>query len=307
MATEYLEPGSERSSGAGQKVPAVRGLGWFSIGLGLTQVMMPGTVSKLIGLKNHRGLMRVLGFREIASGLGIVSQRSPAMPLWARVGGDVMELALLSGALTSTRSKRGRIAVATAAVAGVTALDIYYSRRMSNGNTTAQPALIKSITINRSAEDLYRMWRNFQNLPRFMKHLESVEVLSENLSRWTAKVAGGKTVQWESEILLDRPNEEIVWQTLEGSDIDHSGSVRFEQAPGRRGCRVILQMEHNKARGKVGSTIARVLSKVPEQFLQEDLRRFKQLMETGEVATTEGQPSGKRGIFKEALEARGGQ
>jgi uncharacterized membrane protein len=304
MTTEYSQPVSERSTGTGNKTPAVRGLGWFSIGLGLTQVMMPGTVSRFIGLKNHKGLMRILGFREIASGLGIFSQRSPTMPLWARVGGDVLDLALLSGALTSPKAKRSRIVAATAAVAGVTALDIYYSRQLSNGKTAIQAPLTKTITINRSPEDLYRMWRNFQNLPRFMKHLESVEVLSENRSRWTAKLPGGKTLQWESEILLDRPNEEIVWQTLEDSDIQHSGSVRFEPASPRRGCRVILQMEHNPEHGKVGTTIAKLLGKVPEQFIQEDLRRFKQLMETGEVATTEGQPSGRRGIIKEALEGR---
>jgi uncharacterized membrane protein len=304
MTTEHLQPVSEQSTGAPHKATAVRGLGWFSIGLGLTQVMMPGTVSKFIGLKNHKGLMRILGFREIASGLGIFSQRSPSMPLWARVGGDVIDLALLSGALTSPKTNRSRIAVATAAVAGVTALDLYYSRQLSNGKTAIQPPLTKTITINRSAEDLYRMWRNFQNLPRFMKHLESVEVLSENRSRWTAKLPGGKTLQWESEILLDRPNEEIVWQTLEGSDIQHSGSVRFEPASARRGCHVILQMENNEERGRVRSTIAKLLGKIPEQFIHEDLRRFKQLMETGEVATTEGQPSGKRGIIKQVLEAR---
>jgi uncharacterized membrane protein len=284
----------------------VRGLGWFSIGLGLTQVLMPGTMSKFIGLRNHRSLMRILGIREIASGLGIFAQNRPAMPLWARVGGDVVDLALLGGALTSRKANRRRVFAATAAVAGVTALDVYYSTRLTGSKAAKEPVPVtKTITINRSPEDLYRIWRNFQNLPKFMKHIESVEILSDNRSRWTAKVPGGKKLQWESEILLDRPNEEIVWRSLENSDVQNSGSVRFEPAPARRGTRVIIQMEINELPGLVGSTIAKLVGKVPEQIIQEDLRAFKQLTETGEIATTEGQPSGRQGIIRRTFTKTG--
>jgi uncharacterized membrane protein len=296
--TEYAARGKETF----HQDPGVRGLGWFSIGLGLSQVLMPGRMSKFIGLKNHRGLMRVLGIREIASGLGIVSQNRPALPMWARVGGDVMDLALLSGALTKSKGNRRRMFAATAAVAGVTALDYYYSKRVTEKKAAAEPEPItKSITINRSSEDLYRVWRNFQNLPKFMKHIEKVEILGENRSRWTAKIPGGKRIQWESEILLDRPNEEIVWRSLEGSDVQNSGSVRFEPAPANRGTRVVVQMEISEFPGQIGSTIAKLVGKIPEQIVQEDLRSFKQLMETGEIATTEGQPSGRKGLIRSAL------
>jgi len=302
MATQQTEH-TARGQEAFHPGPAVRGLGWFSIGLGLTQVLLPGRMSKFIGLKNHRGLMRMMGIREIASGIGIFSQNRPAMPLWARVGGDVMDLALLGGALTSSRANRRRVIAATAAVAGVTALDFYYSKRLSDKQAEKEPVPItKSITINRSPEDLYRVWRNFQNLPRFMKHIESVEILSENRSRWIAKIPGTKKIQWESEILLDRPNEEIVWRSLEDSEVRNSGSVRFEAAPGKRGTRVIVQMEINELPGVIGSTIAKLIGKVPEQIVQEDLRCFKQLMETGEIATTEGQPSGRKGLIRSAIQ-----
>jgi uncharacterized membrane protein len=131
-----------------------------------------------------------------------------------------------------------------------------------------------------------------------MKHIESVEILGDNRSRWTAKVPGGKEIQWEAEILLDRPNEEIVWRSVENSEIHHAGAVRFEPAPAKRGTRVIIQMEIHELPGVMGSTIAKLVGKVPEQLVQEDLRAFKQLMETGEIATTEGQPSGRQGLLR---------
>ena len=301
LQTEHSTRGQSTPSG-----PAVRGLGWFSIGLGLSQILMPGKMSKFIGLRNHSGLMRIIGMREVASGLGIFAQNRPAMPLWARVGGDVVDLALLGSAFTSRRANRRRLFATTAAVAGVTALDFYYSKRVTENKIAKEPAPItKTITINRSPEDLYRVWRNFQNLPKFMKHVESVEILSENRSRWTAKVPGGKKAQWEAEILLDRPNEEIVWQSLENSELQNSGSVRFEPAPARRGTRVIVQMEINQLPGAIGSTLAKLVGKVPEQIIQEDLRSFKQLMETGEIATTEGQPSGRKSILRRAFAQAG--
>jgi uncharacterized membrane protein len=279
-----------------------RGLGWFSIGLGVAEIVAPRRLAKLIGVRgNYSGLLRVLGAREIASGIGILTGRQPdAFPnafwMWSRVGGDAIDLALLGAASRLKKSNRGRIALATAAVAGVTALDAICSQRLSRRNGARGNGAIrvaKSATINRSPEELYRFWRDFQNLPRFMKHLESVRETGDRRSHWVAKGPAGTTVEWDAEITEDRPNELIAWRSLEGSDVDCVGFVRFERAPGGRGSIVRVEMRYRPPAGRVGATVARLLGEGPEWRIKDDLRRFKQIMEAGEVITTEGQPAGR--------------
>jgi uncharacterized membrane protein len=152
----------------------------------------------------------------------------------------------------------------------------------------------RSVTINRSPEELYRFWRNFENLPRFMENLESVRTIDDRRSHWVAKAPMGKTVEWDAEIINEEENKLIAWRSLEGSDVDSAGSVRFEPAPGGRGTEVKVSLIYNPPGGKIGSIISKLFGKDPEQQVQEDLRRFKQLMEVGEIPTTEGQPSARK-------------
>ncbi len=275
-----------------------RGLGWFSIGLGVAEVVAPRGLTKLIGVRgDHSGLVRLLGMREIASGIGILAQRRPAASLWSRVGGDAMDLALLGTAFTLPKSNRGRLAAATAAVAGVTALDVLCSQQLSRGHSarTSDGAIrvAQAVTINRSPEELYRFWRDFQNLPRFMNHLESVQATGDQRSHWVAKAPAGTTVEWDAEITEDKPNEVIAWRSLEGADVDNVGSVRFERAPGGRGTVVKVEMRYNPPAGRLGAGVARLFGEDPEWQVKDDLRRFKQVMETGEIITTEGQSAGR--------------
>jgi uncharacterized membrane protein len=151
----------------------------------------------------------------------------------------------------------------------------------------------KSVVINRPADELYRFWRNFENLPHFMNHLESVRVTGGDRSHWVAKAPAGRTVEWDAEIYNEKENELIAWRTLEGADVDSAGSVRFEKATGGRGTVVRVSLKYDPPGGKLGSLVARLFGENPEQQIDEDLGRFKQLMETGEVITTEGQPSGR--------------
>ncbi len=155
--------------------------------------------------------------------------------------------------------------------------------------------VVKSFTINRPAEDCYKYWRDFTNLPRFMDHLESVEILAGDgkRSRWTAKAPLGAKVTWDAEVIADEPNRLIAWQSLEGADIKNAGSVRFKPAPGGRGTEVSVELNYEPPAGKVGAAIAKLLGEEPDIQVREDLRRFKQVMETGEIATTEGQTSGR--------------
>jgi uncharacterized membrane protein len=283
-----------------------RGLGWFSIGLGLAEIAAPRSVAKLIGVRgDHSSLLRTLGAREIASGIGILTLRghgeSPTpFWMWSRVGGDAIDLALLGAAFRSRgifrRANRGRIAAAAAAVAGVTALDMILSQRLSRSNGARNRRAIRvaqAVTINRSPEELYRFWRDLQNLPRFMKHLKSVRDMGNRRSHWVAKAPAGRTVEWDAEITDDRPNELITWRSLEGSDVDNVGSVRFERAPGGRGSVVRVEMRYRPPAGALGAAVAKLLGENPEWLVKDNLRRFKQVMETGEIITTEGQPAGR--------------
>jgi uncharacterized membrane protein len=150
----------------------------------------------------------------------------------------------------------------------------------------------ESVTINRPIEELYRFWRNLENLPRFMHHLESVERITDTLSRWKAKGPAGKTVEWNAEIINEVPNQVIGWRSIEGSDVVSAGSVNFDDAGHGRGTRVRVRLQYSPPGGKVGAAIARLMGRDPATEIREDLRRFKQLVETGEVASSDG-PRGR--------------
>lgn len=268
-----------------------RGLGWFSIGLGLAEVVAPRAIAKLVGVRHdHRTLIRALGVREIAAGIGILTQRRPVEGIWSRVGGDAIDLAVLGSAFSSPHAKRGRVAVATAAVVGVTLLDVVCAQQLSRNGTNGSGGVHhkKSITINRSPEDLYRFWHDFQNLPSFMEHLKSVRVTDERRSHWVVKAPGGTTVEWDAEITEDRPHELLAWRSLNGSDVDHSGSVRFMPASEGRGTVVKVDLRYSPPGGVLGPTIAKLFAEEPGQQIEDDLRRFKQVMETGEVVRSDG-------------------
>jgi uncharacterized membrane protein len=275
-----------------------RALGWFSIGLGLVEVATPGAVARVIGVRadeRHRATMRALGVRELVSGVGILTRPRSSGWLWTRAAGDMMDLAFLGSALTSDESKRGRLAAATAAVAGVTLLDVLTGQELGRRFGTRSRRLreqglvevTKAITIRRTPEEVYGFWRDFRNLPQFMEHLESVEILDDQRSRWKAKAPAGRTVEWEAEIVEDRPNELIGWRVVGQSDVTHSGTVRFTAAPGGRGTEVRVNLRYDPPGGVIGTTIARLFGEEPGQQVDSDLRRFKQVMETGEVARSD--------------------
>ena len=268
-------------------------LGWFSIGLGLAQVAAPRGVARFIGVTDDddsEKLMRMLGMREIAAGVGILSQPRQPGWLWARVAGDVMDLALLSSALRSRENDRGRLTAATAAVVGVTALDAMVGARLNresaegaHGEQEKTRTIRHAITINRSVEEVYEFWRNFENLPQFMDHLESVTVIDDRLSHWKTKGPAGKTMEWDAEMTEDILNERIAWRSVEGADVHNAGVVLFTPAPGGRGTEVHVELEYSPPAGKLGVMVAKVFGEEPKQQVRDDLRRFKQVMETGEI------------------------
>ncbi len=151
----------------------------------------------------------------------------------------------------------------------------------------------KSITVTSTPKELFRIWRDFENLPRFMEDLESVTKLDETRSHWVANGPGGKKVEWDAEIYNEKENELIAWRSLAGADVTNAGSVHFEEAPGH-GTYVKVVLNYNPPGGKAASLMAKLFGKEPGQLVEHNLRRFKQLVETCEIPTTEGQTSGRQ-------------
>jgi uncharacterized membrane protein len=143
----------------------------------------------------------------------------------------------------------------------------------------------ESVVINRPISELYRFWRNLENLPRFMSHLESVERITDTLSRWRAKGPAGTTVEWNAEIINEVPDQVIGWRSIEGSDVVSAGSVNFDEAGIGRGTRVRVRLQYSPPGGKLGDAIARLFRSDAASEIRQDLRRFKQLVEEGQTTT----------------------
>jgi uncharacterized membrane protein len=241
--------------------------------------------------------MRVAGLREIGHGVGILTTKpQPAQAVWSRVVGDVLDLALLGTALRDEGNDRNRTAAATAAVLGITALDVLCAQQLTRSKRqTPQIAARqtrgiytkRSITVRRPVAEVYEFWRNFENLPRFMRHLESVTVTGERRSHWVAKAPAGNTVEWDAEMTEDRPNELIAWRSLEGADVYNEGTVRFNTAPDGRSTEVRVDLRYEPPGGVLGSKLAMLFREEPGQQVQDELRHFKQVMETGEVVLSD--------------------
>ena len=144
--------------------------------------------------------------------------------------------------------------------------------------------LAESVTINRSAQELYEFWRNPENLTQVMENVISIELLGPDRSRWTVKAPAGNEVSWESVITKEVPGQEIYWQSAEGADIANSGRITFQEA-GERGTVVRAVIAYDPPGGAIGQLVAKLLQREPRIQTRRDLHRFKQLMETGEIAT----------------------
>jgi uncharacterized membrane protein len=273
-----------------------RALGWFSIGLGVAELLAPRKIEKAIGVrKNHTGITRGFGLRELTAGIGLLTADEKKLSpwMWSRVAGDVLDLASLRNGYSSERNNKNKLTFATAAVLGVTVADIICSLQLTKEEAGESRSIRHSVSIRKSPEELYRFWRNFENLPRFMKHLESVNVTGGTRSHWVAKGPAKTKVEWDAEIIDDEPNHLIAWQSVPGSDIENWGTIRFEPSPATKETVVIVDLGYNPPAGTIGVLIAKMFGESPEQQVKDDLRRFKQLMETGEIPTTEGQPAGR--------------
>lgn len=279
----------------GEETPArdmfAAGLGLFSIGLGAAAMLAPRQLAKLIGVRCREDVFYAVAAREVLIGVGILAQGRKAPWLWSAAASGVMDLSLLGLAANERGADRERIQGAAGAVAGAFVASVACALLHSRDNRPVR--VEKVIAIDRAPDELYRFWRQFENLPRFMRHLEAVRQIGQNRSHWRAKGPAGTSVEWEAEIVDERPGELISWRSLPGADVENAGSVRFERAPGGRGTFVRVKMEYHPPGGFFGASIAKLLGEEPDIQVQRDLYRFKQIIETGQVVTTEGQSAAR--------------
>jgi uncharacterized membrane protein len=285
---------------AGLGWPSGQALGWLSVGLGVAALLAPRKISRLSGIRNHAGLMQLIGVRELVSGAGLLTQPDKTPWLWARVVGDALDLAVL--ATSHSQSNRGRTrALGTATVlAAITAADVAASLKQSNvrwRSGAPDVYLERSIIVNKTPQECYVYWRDLRNVSKFTRRLENVTPLQAGRSRLTLKGPGGVKFEWTVELIEDTPGQRLRWRSEEGATLKHAGSANFRAAPGNRGTMVTLAIHYCAPGGSVGSALARFLGPDPFGEIGEDLRRFKQLIETGEIPTTVGQPSGRRSLL----------
>lgn len=285
--------GSSPGLAAGDVAQMAKALGWFSLGLGLAQVAMPRQVSTLIGLRgdeDDQKIMRVVGMREIASGLGILAQAKPTPWLWSRVGGDAMDLALLRSAMDSPWSQKDRVTAAALAVLGITAADVLCSTKITAEPDQPDQAMqsnevhvTAAVTVQAPVSKIFALWDGFQGLPRFMSDAATVQITGNRQSRWTVPGPAGTSLEWVVQITDVVPNEQIRWQTVDGGLFSAEGTVRFRTAPGNRGTQVIFDAHFSPPGGALGQKVAQPLAEIVKVKIGNDLRRFKQLIELGEV------------------------
>lgn len=252
-----------------------RGIGWFSLALGAAELAIPRQVARGIGIPAGTKtsiLVRALGAREILSGIAVLVAPRQAVPLWARVAGDAVDLILL-GAASRSRTTAGRIGGAVAAVLGVAAIDVLAARRAQKALKSSP--IMFAVTINKPRDEVYAFYRDFTRFPAFMDYVESVTETGAT-SRWVAKLPTGNTVTWDARVIEDRPDDLIEWESIDGAPLKLHGRVTFTKTPGRDATEVRVELTVGP-----GSTALAKLFAKPQ--IKGDLRRFKQVMETGEV------------------------
>ncbi|RKS75332.1 polyketide cyclase/dehydrase/lipid transport protein [Motilibacter peucedani] len=154
--------------------------------------------------------------------------------------------------------------------------------------------LTSATTVTRTPEEVYAFWQQLEQLPSFMAHLDDVRRTGPGRSHWKANAPFGRVVEWDAETIDDVPGQRIAWRSLEGADVPNSGEVRFVPAPGARGTEVHVRLSYEVPGGALGRAAAKYFGEEPSQQLDDDLRRFKQVMETGEVVRSDGAPRGKQ-------------
>ncbi|QLL07193.1 SRPBCC family protein [Mycobacterium vicinigordonae] len=295
----------------------VKGLGVASLGLGLSEILAPSSVAAVAGVdatRRSRAVIRALGVRECGHGAALLA--GPPRWAWTRVAGDVLDVAVLTAGVARRASgRRRRGIVAGMALAVIGGVDLYAALRTSLGDAHPRHAdnqrhdcLRAAITVMRSPDEVYGFWRDFANLPRFMYHLQSVTDGGDGRTHWVANAPIGQPAQWDAQIIEDELGKRIAWQSLPGSGIDNSGTVEFSPDNSGNGTEVRVTIGYQLPGRALGKAAAALLGESPDQQVNDDLRRFKQILETGQVIRSDGSPEGtvaKRQLHQQAAQPVG--
>jgi uncharacterized membrane protein len=195
-------------------------------------------------------------------------------------------------------TRRSKVGAAASFVGGAAVFHGLKSVRAPHGDFARS-----SVLVNKSPSEVYSFWRKLENLPRFMRHLESVRDSGNGRSEWTAIGPAGYRVSWTAEIVHESENQVITWRSVEGSEVQVDGTVEFSSYTADRGTLVEVRLEYRPPAGKLGSVAAKLLGKDPSFLMRQDLRRLKALMETGEIPTIDGQSHGPRSAVTAAARA----
>jgi uncharacterized membrane protein len=268
-------------------------LGLASAGLGALALTQPRTVARIVGVREDATTeltLRLAGARELLPAAGLLARRRPRRWLWFRVIGDALDVALLTQAMRTRRADNRRTAIAIGVLGGIAAFDLAAALRARRaGELSGGDHAIRAraaITVNRPQQQVYAFWRELENLPGFMAHVEQVTADGDGRSHWKVRGPARTHVEWDAEVIAEHPGALIAWASLPGATVTNRGSVRFRPAPGDRGTEVMVDLMYEPPAGAAGSLIARILGEEPVQQLKDDLRRFKQILEAGEIATS---------------------
>lgn len=276
-----------------------RAMGWTSLGLAGPQMVAPAAANRMIGVRptpTSDRVMRAVGMQEaLFAGAILGRPAGSASWLWGRVAGDVMHLAMLAQAATDERNDQRRLAGAFSVVTGALMLDTVAAVRMSRSAGEDQGLRARaSVTVNRPPEEVYAFWRDVSRLPEFMFHLESVQVRDDRRSHWVARGPAGGKLAWDAEITRELPGRLIAWRSVGRTPVPNRGEVRFTRAPKSTGTEVSVELHYDVPGGRAGAAVAKLFGEEPEQQVRDDLRRFKQVVETGEVVRSDAVPEGTR-------------
>ncbi|WP_205752287.1 SRPBCC family protein [Cryptosporangium phraense] len=274
----------------------------MSLGLGVAQLVAPNAVRRISGVDDSptsRAVVPLVGARELVHAAGLLTSRRKGAWAWTRVMGDAMDLTALGVAISHRAGqRRRRLLGVTGAIVGITAVDLLTAVQATRSTATSGRGgpmeLTATTTVRIPAPEVYTFWRDLQNLPTFMAHLEEVRTTGDRTSHWTAGAPFGQNVEWDAEIVDEAAGERIAWRSTGDADVPNAGTVRFVPAPDGVSTEVHVVLTYDIPGGPVGKAVAKYFGEEPHQQLDDDLRRLKQVLETGEVVRSDGAPWGKR-------------
>jgi uncharacterized membrane protein len=274
----------------------VTSLGWLSVAVGAAEVVAPRVVARVVGVRaprRVRGLIRVMGVRGLVAGIGLLSRGRAARWLQARVAGDLIDFGLLRRALRQPGARRGRTIGALVATWGLALLDARSARLAQHEALVlaAAPAR-RSRTIGRPPAEIFAFWRDFANLPGVIPHLDSVDVIDAQRSRWRARGGSGdELIEWETLVVEERWAEVIRWKSLDKSNVTTSGELLLAPTADG-GTQVTLELRYHPASGALGRILESFWDETTrDEELDETLRRLEQLLESGTAFTRTGPSS----------------